>query len=205
VHYYANPSTPAVREVMAGGLLGMIATPMQGQPIPPGAMWCADNGCYGSGYPGDDQWITWLASYSPAERARCAFATAPDVVGDATATATRAAPWLDRISQLGYPVAYVAQNGIEHAPPPWPRFDVLFIGGDTAWKLGPVARALVGDALAHGKRVHMGRVNSLRRMRYAESIGCHSADGTTITYGPDLRLPDVLSWLRAVNHQGVLW
>lgn len=49
----------------------------------------------------------------------------------------------------------------------------------------------------------MGRVNSERRYRYALAIGCDSADGTYLTFGPDQNLPDVLAWSR-LNLQGAL-
>lgn len=48
--------------------------------------------------------------------------------------------------------------------------------------------------------MHMGRVNSERRLRYADAIGCDSADGTYLAFGPDVNLPDVLAWLRVVDH-----
>lgn len=202
--YFANPSTPRVRDAMRAGRLAMIDTPKQRNIHPEGVTWCADNGCFGSGYPGDEKWFAWLGSFTPAQVARCKFAVAPDVVGDARGTHRRSAPWLPRIRDLGYPVAYVAQNGLENLPVPWPDLDALFIGGDTAWKMGRHARALIAEAKAHGKWVHMGRVNSLRRMRYAEAIGCDSADGTHITFSPDGNLPVVLGWLRGVNDQLVL-
>lgn len=182
----------------------MIATPKQGNRLPDAVTWCADNGCYGKGYPGDDKWLAWLDTYTAEQRERCLFATAPDVVGDAVATLARSAVWLPRIRALGYPAALVAQNGLESLDVPWDTFDVLFIGGDTAWKLGPDARVLVAEAKARGKWVHMGRVNSERRMRYADAIGCDSADGTYLAFGPDINLPAVLAWLRGVNDQGVL-
>ena len=186
---------------MAAGQLDTITTPAGGSRPPVGAMWCADNGCFGKGYPGDDAWLAWLGTYTAEERSRCLFAVAPDVVGDAAATLARSLPWLPQIRALGYPAAFVAQNGAEDITLPWDEFDVLFIGGDTAWKLGRHARRLVSEAKARGKWVHMGRVNSARRLRYADAIGCDSADGTYLAFGPDLNLPDVLSWLRGVNDQ----
>jgi len=177
----------------------MIATPRQRIAVPPGAAWCADNGCYGSGYPGDAAWVAWLDTYTPEERSRCAFATAPDVVGDAAATLARSLPLLPTVRQLGYPAAFVAQDGLESLPVPWDAFDVLFIGGTTDFKLGPHARRLVADALAHGKRAHMGRVNSERRIRYADAIGCASADGTLLAFGPVQNFARVRTWARGFD------
>jgi hypothetical protein len=203
MRYFGNPSTPKVRDAMTTGLLDMIATPRQGNKLPSDVTWCADNSCFVN-YPGDDEWLAWLTSYTPEERSRCLFAVAPDVVGDAAATLERSLPWLPRIRALGYPAAFVAQNGAETVGVPWGEFDALFIGGDTAWKLGPHARTLAAEAKRRGKWVHMGRVNSERRLRYADAIGCDSADGTYIAFGPDLNLPTVLGWLRATNDQGAL-
>jgi hypothetical protein len=42
--------------------------------------------------------------------------------------------------------------------------------------------------------VHCGRVNSWKRLAYAESIGCTSADGTYLTFGPEINLPKLLGW-----------
>ena len=193
--YFANPCTPRVVDAMRDGLIGYIDTPRQGNRRPRGVRWCADNGRFGRGWPGLDAWHTWLAA-NAADAPRCEFAAAPDVVGDAEATLAESVPWLPEIRRLGYPAALVAQDGLTDTSTPWGDLDVLFLGGTTAWKLGPRARRLASIARGRGKRVHMGRVNSERRYRYASAIGCTSADGTYLTYGPDRNLPDVLAWSR---------
>jgi hypothetical protein len=174
--------------------LGYIDTPAQGNKRPPGVTWCADNGCFGKGYPGDEKWLTWLEKNAHAAP-DCLFATAPDVVGDAAATLERSSPWLPIIRELGYPAALVAQDGLENLEIPWNSFDVLFIGGSTEWKLGSAVRSIVKEAKDHDKHVHMGRVNSLRRYQYATAIGCDSADGTFLTFGPEKNLPRLSRWL----------
>lgn len=196
MRYFANPSTQAVRDAMSAGLIDCIVTPKQGNRIPDGAMICADNGCFGKGYPGDDQWWAWLNTL-PAERTR--FAVAPDVVGDAVATWERSEEWLFRIRGLGIPAALVGQDGMENTHIYWDAFDVLFIGGSTDWKLGEHAQAIAAEAKRRGKWVHMGRVNSQVRLRHASLIGCDSADGTYIAFGPDMNLPKVLGWVRNVT------
>lgn len=127
--YLANPSTEKVREAMRAGRLAYMDTPKQGNKFEFGVTWAADNGCFGEGYPGDDGWLKWLANH-PGDRALCLFASAPDVVGDAEATLDRSLPWLPQIRALGYPAAFVAQNGAEEPGRiPWDAFDVLFLGG----------------------------------------------------------------------------
>ena len=202
MRYFANPSTPRVRDAMTAGLIDCIATPKQGKNrVPTDARWCADNGCFGKGYPGDAEWFAWLEQH--ARRDLCDFAVAPDVVGDAVATMARSLPWLSKIRALGLPAALVAQDGLEDIDVPWDAFDVLFIGGTTEWKLGAAARSLVAQAKALGKWVHMGRVNSERRFKYAAAIGCDSADGTFLIFGPDKNLPRLMAWLRT-NDQHVM-
>lgn len=186
---------------MTSGKLGCITTPKQGNRLPAGVPLAADNGCYGKGYPGDDAWVAWLGTL-PAPAVR--FATAPDVVADAAATLDRSGPWLEEIRAAGLPPALVAQDGLEDLRVPWSQFDVLFLGGSTGWKLGAAARELTAEAVARGKAVHMGRVNTWRRLRYAAQIGCSSVDGTLLAFGPDVHLPRLLGWLRALDTQGVL-
>jgi hypothetical protein len=204
VRYFANPSTRKVRDAMTAGLIGCIATPKSGNDrVPEGAVWCADNGCFGKGYPGDDGWWRWLSEHRSPET--CAFAVAPDVLADAAATLARSAPWLPMIRAIGIPAALVAQDGLEALTVPWDDFDVLFIGGSTGWKLGPHVPPLIAEAKRRGKPVHMGRVNSWRRMDYAAYLGCDSVDGTYLAFGPDVNLPDVLAWVRRVDSHRALF
>ena len=92
--YLATANSPAIRQHMADGKLGMITTPRDGRSPVNVKVWGADNGCFGKGYPGDDAWLAWLSGMDPAG---CLFAVAPDVVGDAAATWARSAPTLPRI------------------------------------------------------------------------------------------------------------
>lgn len=227
--YLANPCGPAVIEAMQAGQLGFIDTPAQGNIRPSGVTWCADNGCFGKGYPGDEKWLAWLESNAYAA-ADCLFATAPDVVGDAEATLERSAPFLPLIREMGYPAALVAQNGQENLPVPWDTIDVLFIGGSLEclpcqfiwpagvkpkrdekcphcsrllreWKLGAGARELILEAKSRGKWVHAGRVNSGKRYLILAALGCDSADGTFLTFGPKKNLPRLKAWLDKHDYQ----
>ena len=188
---------------MGTGLIGLIDQPNQNK-VPSveeahtaGAKWVADNGCFSDKW---DEGKWWQFLVKNAHRVgTCLFAVAPDVVGDAAATYAKSGPWLPKIRALGYPVAYVAQDGAENHPPPWPDIDCLFLGGTDAFKLGQVARDLVAEAKRRGKWVHMGRVNSQRRFTYARLIGCDSVDGTYLTFGPNTNLPKLLRWVRSTD------
>jgi hypothetical protein len=179
---------------MTEGHIGYIDTPRQRNRRDDGVTWCADNGCFSDKWD-QEKWWQFLVDNAHAA-STCLFAVAPDVVGDAWRSHLRSYPWLEKIRALGYPVAYVMQDNAEKHPIPWADFDVAFIGGTTDWKLGAAAREIAAEAKRRGKWVHMGRVNSERRWRYAEAIGCDSADGTFLTFGPDANLPKVLAWNR---------
>lgn len=197
MRYFANPSGSDVVTAMRNGQLDYIDTPAQGNTRPGDVLWCADNGAFSDRFD-EDKWWRFLTANAHAAHT-CAFAVAPDVVGDAQATLERSLPWLPKIRALGYPAAFVAQDGLENLPIPWDTFDCLFIGGTTAWKLGHHARHIAAEAKRRGKWLHMGRVNSEKRFRYARAIGCDSVDGTYLTYGPDTNLPKLLAWLRGNN------
>lgn len=189
-----NPCGPAVVEAMESGVLGYIDTFPQGNKRPKGVVWCADNSCFSDKWD-EAKWWKFLEANAHAA-SDCLFAVAPDVVGDAQATFDRSTSWLPKIRALGYPAAFVLQDGATDDLTPWDDFDCLFVGGSTEYKLGSEARAYVAEAKARGKWVHCGRVNSEKRWLFADAIGCDSADGTYLTFGPDINLPKLLSWQR---------
>jgi hypothetical protein len=122
------------------------------------------------------------------------FVTVPDVVGDAQATLDLFDVWAERVRGTGLPVALVAQNGLTIFNAPWDRFDALFIGGTTEWKLSVDAHYLATYAKRTGKFLHMGRVNSRKRFDYARAIGCDSVDGSKFSKWRNTWLPDALGW-----------
>lgn len=198
----ATSTSPAINEAMSAGRLGRVCTPAGGtRKIPP--VWCADNGAFSAKWD-RDKWWAWLEA-NASHASSCLFAVLPDVVADWTATLERSLPWIDPVRGLGYRVAIVLQDGCTAATVPWERVDAVFVGGTTVFKLGPDARALVAEAKLRGLWVHMGRVNSEKRLRYATHIGCDSADGTYISFGPDVNYPRVEAWLRGVTDQGDLF
>lgn len=179
---------------------GFLFTPMMGNKTHlRHSLWGADTGCFAAPHRySDEKYLAWLVSMSQ-HRFTCLFATVPDVVGDAVATLAVATPMLEPVRAVGYRPAFVAQDGSENTKLPWKLFDCLFVGGTTDWKMSERAAAVVAEAKAHGKWIHMGRVNSLKRLKYSSALGCDSADGTYLKYGPDKNLPKLIAWLDAVN------
>lgn len=95
----------------------------------------------------------------------------------------------------GLPLAIVLQNGQETNLAPWSKISAVFVGGDDKWKLGPEVREIVKKAKLLGKWVHMGRVNGCKRLRYAQSIGCDSVDGTGWLMQKRFRIREALTCL----------
>lgn len=120
---------------------------------------------------------------------KCLFVACPDVVGDAKATLERFHSWRPDLAAIGQPIAFVGQDGCESMDLPWDEFAAFFVGGSTAWKISAAAAAMVAEARARDKWVHMGRVNSNRRLRIAYDLGCDSVDGTSHSQWSDIYLP----------------
>lgn len=186
---------------MSAGKLGVLLSYAH-MLLPDGAEWAMDNGCFGTRYPypGDDIYLERMEQLAHLADS-CRFITAPDVVCDPVGTLEKSLPMLPRIRDAGFPVAFVAQDGIENMDTPWGEFDILFLGGSTEWKLGPGAAEMAARSLDRGIPVHMGRVNTRRRLRWAKTLGCSSADGTFLRFSPDRNLPQLLRFLWQVNNQ----
>jgi hypothetical protein len=200
VIYYANPCSQPVRDAMHAGRLGCITTPYQGNVTFPAEVdTIADNGCFSARWE-HRHWLRWLLDQPRTIR----FAVAPDVFhpDGSPAHAETLERWRTYgplIERHGFAPAFVCQIG--SSPDTVPDAPVLFLGGDDKWKEGEVARAITWKAKAEGRWVHMGRVNSERRLRIAAEFGCDSCDGTYLTWGPDTNLPKILRFLARVDAQ----
>lgn len=187
--YLANPSTPKVRAAISRGLLGCMQSPAQGNRLQPDWTWAMDNGCFTTAWKAG-RWITALERNLPHVE-RCLFAVVPDAVADPVETARRWRIWRPVVAELGYPAAYVLQDGETSVP--WDEMACLFVGGTTDYKLSPEAERWAVEAKRRGKWVHWGRVNSRRRFA-ATALTGDSADGTFLAFGPDVNLPRLVSW-----------
>lgn len=189
--------------------LGVLLTPNMGnRPSLKGALWAADNGLYaGPDKParpfGEVEFARFKALLERAgpDIDGCLFAVVPDAPRDAAGTSARWLEWAPRFRAelpAGTPLAFVGQDGHRISDIPWDELDALFIGGSDEWKLGP-AELLVAEARRRGKWVHLGRVNSAKRLRLAFRFRADSADGTYIAFGPSLNTPKVQGWLSELN------
>lgn len=190
-------------EALASPDLGRLLTPRHvngvDRLVASGIPWAADNDAF-QGFK-VEPYFAMLSRI--ANKPNCLFVCAPDVVGDVETSLLYFDYWEAALRQLGLPPALVAQDGLTPALVPWDRLDALFIGGSTEWKLGPEARRLVDAAKDRGKWVHMGRVNSVRRLRYARSIEVDSVDGSGWSRFSDAMLPGALRELASGTQLGL--
>lgn len=155
-------------------------------------VWAGDNGCFAKPDRRQEDFLAWLGQLPKQD---ALFVPAFDVVGNAKLTLERSTPMFDLIRSLGFRPAFVAQDGIDDTTIPWAQFDALFIGGSTEFKLGPTAEALTREAKLRGKWVHMGRVNSFKRLKLANSWGCDSADGTYLQFTGPKGVATIAGWI----------
>jgi hypothetical protein len=148
--------------------------------------WAMDNGAY-AGF--DAAAFVQMLETFHGQRG-CRFVTAPDVVADAHATLSRWPFWAQLLRGLGWVPALVLQDGMTPADVPWREIGAVFVGGSTEWKLGPQAQQLASYAKARGLWVHVGRVNSRRRIAIATALGGDSFDGSGYSMFPDTHIPN---------------
>ena len=105
------------------------------------------------------------------------FVVIPDVVEDKDKTLEMSEYWIDKLSR--YRLLFVAQDGVSVSELETftKRGIGVFIGGSTDWKLSSIATI---SQLCRGYDVlcHVGRVNTMKRLRKCVFDGAHSFDGS---------------------------
>lgn len=202
-------ATKTLRGLPATAPVGHLLTPMNGNNpetiMATGRPVALDNGCgpRQDGTPGALDEPRWLALLDAVARlngwcSRVLWAVCPDAVGDAAETLRLWRWYHHQLRGRGLPAAFVAQDGAENLPIPWEKMRCLFLGGSTEYKESSEARQLVIRAKQHGKLVHVGRVNSERRLRLFDDLGSDargvpyaidSIDGTQFSMFPDRYIP----------------
>ncbi len=94
-----------------------------------------------------------------------------------------------RTSRYGWPLAFAVQDGMTVEDVPGDA-DVIFVGGSTEWKWRTVAMWC-----AAFQRVHVGRVNTYRRLWECHDAGAESIDGTGWTRGDQRQYRGLLAYL----------
>lgn len=110
------------------------------------------------------------------------FVVAPDIVCGGLESLRLSEAWLPLLAQSGRRRLVPVQNGMIPADVRGllgPQIGI-FVGGDTAWKEATLP--VWGDlARATGCYLHVGRVNSARRIRLCQLASADSFDGTSVT------------------------
>ena len=188
------PSKPHLQQLLRDNNCGILVTPFSQKSLSdPDWIWAADNGCFSSKWE-YKTWATWIQKKPNPDTAL--FAVVPDTVSDPIETLEKWETHHQFVRHLGFKPAFVLQDGATNQTIPWEQLDCLFIGGSTEYKLSDHAKRFVHKAKQLGKWVHMGRVNSQKRIELAFNWGCDSADGTYIAFGPDINTPKLVQMLQ---------
>lgn len=222
-------TTKSLKRAMAvhGEYLGRLLTPSNRNSVAScvefGLPFAVDNGAFSGFNPERFRWLLARLGGAP----NLLWVVCPDVVADARKTLDLFDQWEPELRAAGVPVAFVGQDGQEDLPVPWDRFDCLFLGGAVRcfrcgyglplgekrkkcpvcwgalleWKLSHAAAELSREAKARGKMLHMGRVNSRRRMRQAHAIGCDTVDGSSASRWGDKYLWQFPHWIKQIEEQ----
>lgn len=156
------------------GQVGCMMSPQSGWSRP---MWfmpyAIDNGIYAATQTGKDwpeaEFMKMLDKAKDSGQDPV-FIVVPDVLYDRAATLRRFDEYAPRLEQFGFPLAMACQDGM--TPRDVPKGVIAFIGGSNQFK------AKTWDFAKAGLRVHVGRVNSLPRLKATHRCGAISCDGS---------------------------
>lgn len=118
------------------------------------------------------------------------WALVPDIVGDRQATLDEWALWSPRLKEMGFStLAFACQDGMTAADVP-SEAAVVFIGGSTQFKWESLSMWT-----ENFPRVHVGRVNTEKRLWEAHEAGAESVDGTGYFRGDPKQLAGLRNYL----------
>lgn len=169
-----------------------LRTPLTRYKRCPGVPYALDNGCFAR-FERD----AWLRMVEETDEDPPLFLTLPDIVGDAARTVELFDAFLHKVN--GVRLALVLQDGIQSVSIPWCKLHCVFIGGSDAFKVSKEAFAAARAAKMLGKWVHVGRVNTAKRVR--DWVGlADSIDGSGISRY-DHMLEDVMAQISGEHPQ----
>ena len=146
-----------------------------------GFAYALDNGAWGAYQRGDawpeEKFVELVERYG----ASADWVVAPDIVMGGAESLRRSVEWLPRLVGVTR-VLLAVQDGMQPADVGHLLDDQvgIFVGGSTEWKMATMRQW--GDACVEaGAWCHVGRVNSVRRIRLCHSARVTSFDGTSAT------------------------
>lgn len=199
---FVSGATKTIEKYRGNPYLGCFLTPRTGnsENSRRNCLWAADNAAFSNF--NEHSFIKMLERIKGSD---CKFVACPDKVCDGQETIKLFYEWQSIIRKYNLPVALVIQNGMKLSDIPFNMIDAIFIGGDNEFKLGPDAREITEQAKLLGKWIHMGRVNTNKRLKYAFEIGCDSVDGSGYSMFPEIMIPRALKFLDQIHSQVSLW
>lgn len=154
-----------------------------------GIPYAFDNGAFALGEAWQEEpWIKML-DWGRLSGQRPLWALVPDVVGDRAGTLRRWGQYAGIVADYGWPLAFAVQDGMVAADVPISA-DVVFVGGSTEWKWKTMPMWC-----GHFQRVHVGRVNTYRRLWQCDDAGAESCDGTGWTRGDQIQARGLRAYL----------
>jgi len=107
------------------------------------------------------------------------FVVVPDLVAKGLRSLEFSLGWLERLKrefpEFNYALAVQDGMSLEDVEPYIREFAYLFVGGTLKWKTA-TGREWIKLAHKHGRKCHIGRVGTARRVRWARRIGADSID-----------------------------
>lgn len=188
--------------------LGVLMTPQNGNrlcslPLP----WACDNSAFSN--PDDDKfWRLCMQSWDLLEYHPPMWVAVPDAVGNHSETLRLFGWWCDWwMAELGcipWQLAFVLQDGCLVGDIPWNEIAAVFVGGSTEFKLRQSAD-LIAEAKGRGKQVHIGRVNSLQRLKFAFDVGADTVDGSRFSMFPETYISQACRYLESLDRSPSLF
>jgi len=166
-----------------------------------GGIFAIDNGAFSKF---DRNAFRSLLERDYGHRTRCLFVAIPDVVGNGRRT-LELYHQRDRFipQSCKWPLALVAQDGIEDLDIPWMEMSALFIGGIDPFKESKACADLVITAKRLGIHVHVGRVNTAKRFLRFRELGADTCDGSGLAMY-DHMIRNISTDIDAAERQGSL-
>jgi len=129
------------------------------------------------------------------------FVLAPDIVAGGMASLRFSLGWVDRLRRLA-PLYLAVQDGMTEADvgSELAPFAGLFVGGSHPWKLR-TAEAWAKFAHARGKKLHIGRVGTEKKVRWALRIGADSIDSCLPLWSAENLRRFLRGFVPEVNHE----
>ena len=117
------------------------------------------------------KWLKMLEKVKM-EKTKPLWVLIPDVVANREETIRKWEKYSPIVKKLKIKTAFACQDGMTEKDIPKDA-DVIFIGGTTEWKMKTIPMWT-----ANHPRVHVGRVNTIKRILECERYGVESVDGS---------------------------